>query len=296
MQILGFPESGRQAGQVATLLGVALDPVDVHHFPDGESRVRLPARLARHVVLFCTLDRPNSKLIELLLAASAARDRGVRHITLVAPYLCYMRQDKAFHAGEVVSQRVIGRFLADCVDRLVTVDPHLHRVATLGEAVPADEAVSLSAAPLIGRFLAARSGRPLLLGPDEESVQWVSVAADAGQLEFGVGRKQRRGDREVRIVLPDMPYDGRAVVIVDDVAATGRTLATAARQVLARGARSVAVLVTHPVFAGDGEAHLRAAGVTAVWSTDSIAHPTNVISLAPLLAEALRAELPTPGD
>lgn len=296
MQILGFPGSVRQAGEVAATLGVAFDAVDVHHFPDGESRVRLPAALARHVVLCCTLDRPNGKLIELLLAADAARARGVRHITLVAPYLCYMRQDKAFHAGEVVSQRVIGRFLADRVDRLVTVDPHLHRVATLGEAVPAAETVSLSAAPLIGRFLAARSERPVLLGPDEESGQWVSVAAEAGQLEFSVGRKQRRGDHDVSIVLPDMPFDDRPVVIVDDVAATGRTLATAARQVLARSARSVAVLVTHPVFAGDAEAHLRAAGVTAVWSTDSIAHPTNVIALAPLLAEALRAELPFAAD
>jgi ribose-phosphate pyrophosphokinase len=297
MRILGFPASARQAEDLATTLGVPCTRVDVHHFPDGESRVRLPDELADRLVLFCTLDRPNTKLIELLLAASAARERGVRHLTLVAPYLCYMRQDIAFRAGEVVSQRVVGRFLAGQVDRVVTVDPHLHRVSTLAAAVPAHETVSLSAAPLIGRFLAARSDRPpLLLGPDEESIQWVSTAAAAGDLDYAVARKERRGDRQVEVVLPALSFEGRTVVVVDDMAATGRTLAAAARQVLARGARSVAVLVTHPLFAGDAEAHLRAAGVDGVWSTDSISHPTNVISLAPLLADALRDEGPAGRD
>jgi hypothetical protein len=34
-----------------------------------------------------------------------------------------------FNPGEVVSQRVVGRFLADLFDAVITVDPHLHRVA-----------------------------------------------------------------------------------------------------------------------------------------------------------------------
>ena len=296
MQVLGFPACSRQAADLARVLGVRCDTVEVHHFPDGESRVRLAEKVAGRAVLFCTLDRPNARLVELLLAAAAARERGAAHLTLVAPYLCYMRQDKAFRPGEVVSQRVIGRFLAGLFDRVVTVDPHLHRVATLGEAVPARDAVCLSAAPLIGRFLAARGGRPLLLGPDEESAQWVSAAAAAGGLDFAVGRKERLGDREVRVRLPEVPCAGRAVVLVDDVAATGRSLAETARQVLERGARSVAVLVTHPVFAGDAEAQLRSAGAGPLWSTDSISHPTNVISLAPLLADALRDGLPAERD
>ncbi len=87
-----------------------------------------------------SLDRPNDKLIELLLAAEAARELGARHLTLVAPYLCYMRQDAAFRPGEAVSQRIDGRFLARSFDAVVTVDPHLHRTARLGDAVPAARA------------------------------------------------------------------------------------------------------------------------------------------------------------
>jgi ribose-phosphate pyrophosphokinase len=176
------------------------------------------------------------------------------------------------------------------MDRVVTVDPHLHRVAALAEAVPARETVTLSAAAQMGGFLGGRPGSPVLLGPDEESAQWVSVVAAVAGLRFGVARKRRRGDRSVRIELPDLSFAGADVVLVDDMAATGRTLCAAAREVLAAGASSVNVLVTHPLFVGNAEADLHSAGVDAVWSTDSITHPSNVIFLDGILADALRGK------
>ncbi len=81
---------------------------------------------------------------------------------------------------------------------------------------------------------------------------------------------------------------GRAVVILDDVASTGHTVATAARLLLAAGAASVDVAVTHALFAGDALQLLRDAGVAHVWSTDCIEHASNAIAIAPLLAQALR--------
>jgi len=291
MQILGFPDSLDQAKALAEALGVPHAEVTVHRFPDGESRLALPERLPEDVTFFRTLDHPNAKLVEVLLAAAAAREAGAERITLVAPYLCYMRQDKAFHPGEVVSQRIVGRFLAGLADRVVTVDPHLHRVATLAEAVPAAEAVSLTAARPMGEFLARRAERPLLLGPDQESAQWVKAVAEVGGLDFAVARKERIGDLSVRVGLPERSYRGRTVVIVDDMASTGRTLAAATQALHQHDVAAVKVLVTHPLFVGDAEAHLRASGVSEIWSTDSIAHPTNAIPLAGLIADALRPPL-----
>ncbi|MCZ4328253.1 ribose-phosphate pyrophosphokinase-like domain-containing protein, partial [Brachybacterium paraconglomeratum] len=86
--------------------------------------------------LYRSLDQPNEKLVELLLAARTARTLGAPHLTLVAPYLPYMRQDIAFSPGEAVSQRIVGPFLASLVDAVITVDPHLHRVASLRDVVP----------------------------------------------------------------------------------------------------------------------------------------------------------------
>jgi ribose-phosphate pyrophosphokinase len=72
------------------------------------------------------------------------------------------------------------------------------------------------------------------------------------------------------------------------VSSTGRTLQQAARAALAAGAASVDAAVTHGLFVGDALAELQAAGVRRVWSTDSVPHASNAISVAPLLAAALR--------
>ncbi|MBK1702244.1 ribose-phosphate diphosphokinase [Thiococcus pfennigii] len=290
--ILAFPEGLDAARRLAQAAGRPWAPVALHHFPDGESRVRLPAELPPDVVLYRSLDDPNAKLVELALAAHTARALGARRLTLVAPYLCYMRQDKAFAPGEAVSQPIVGRLLADWFDALITVDPHLHRVHDLAEAVPVERAVTLSAASLMADFVAARfagsgAAGPVLIGPDAESEQWVAAVAAHRGLDWRVGVKERRGDRDVAVRFPGGTGRGRHLVLVDDVASTGRTLAVAARALAAEAPASISVLVTHALFVGDALAQLAAAGVAHVWSSDSIPHPTNRLALAPLLAAAL---------
>ncbi|MNE11943.1 Ribose-phosphate pyrophosphokinase [compost metagenome] len=219
--------------------------------------------------------------------AGEARRLGARRLLLVAPYLAYMRQDIAFHPGEVVSQRVVGEFLAERFDAVLTVDPHLHRIATLAEAIPRGEALSLSGAPLLAELIAGKVVNPLLIGPDAESRQWIEAAAAGHGFDFGVCSKVRHGDRQVDIALPEVAVQGRAVVLLDDVASSGRTLARAAELLLAAGAASVDAAVTHALFAADALEIIRAAGVREVWSSDCIGHPSNAVSVAPLLAAAL---------
>lgn len=285
--LLGFADGEAQARALAQAAGLPFAKVEVHRFPDGESRVTLPPALPSRIVIYRSLHEPNDKLIELLLAVETARGAGVDHVTLVAPYLCYMRQDAAFHPGEAVSQRIIGRLLGRLCNMLVTVDPHLHRVATLSAAVPSARAVALSAAPAMGAFLAARGSRALLLGPDEEALQWVACVGQHAALDFAVAHKQRHGDRSVEVVLPERDYRGADVVLVDDVASTGRTLAAAAAALVDAGAARVDVLVTHALFVADAESALRSAGVTDIWSSDSISHRSNAFALARELAQAL---------
>jgi len=280
------------AERLAAALELPFQAIGVHRFPDGESKVTVPTSPPQTMILCQSLDRPNDKLVELLLATATLRELGARRLLLVAPYLCYMRQDKAFHPGEAVSQRIIGRHLAGLVDGLVTVDAHLHRIHDLHEAVPLEAAVNLSAAPALGRFLAGQElERPLLLGPDAESAQWVEQVAAAGGFEHAVAGKERLGDREVRIHLPEADFRGRTVVLVDDVLSSGLTLAMAARAVKASGAGCVHALVTHALFAEGAETALREAGVERIWSTDAIPHASNAVPLATLLADAVRPML-----
>lgn len=286
--LLGFPDYAAQARALAAALDVAYAEIEVHRFPDGESRLRLPERLPERVILCRSLDDPNAKLVELLLAAETARELGARDLILVAPYLCYMRQDTAFHPGEAVSQRSIGRWLGAHFDTVISVDPHLHRVHALADAVPARHALALSAAPLLGEYAARQFDKPLLLGPDAESAPWVAAAAQAGGLQSAVANKQRRDDHSVTITLPDIDVHGRTVVLIDDIASTGGTLARAAEALYAQGAAEVHALVTHALFVDHAEQRLRDAGIRSLHSSDSIAHASNTIALADLLAQTCK--------
>jgi ribose-phosphate pyrophosphokinase len=267
--VLAFDDEAGPAAALADELGCAGALVQRHRFPDGESKLRLPPQLPDEVVIWRGLQQPHDKLVELLIAVPA---------------------DMAFTPGEAVSQRHIAALLASQVDGLITVDPHLHRIQSLDEVMPACPNVALTAAPLLGRWAAEHVPGALLLGPDEEALQWVSAAARPLGLDHATCHKQRLGDRDVRVMLPPgVSMAGRAVVLLDDVASTGRTLIEATQAVRAAGAASVDVAVTHALFMGDALAQLRAAGVRHVWSSDAVPHETAVVPLKHLIAEAVRA-------
>ena len=285
--LLYFGPQAQQAVPLAKLANLKPCLIKRHDFPDGEFKLQLPSELSSRTVIFQSLDHPNEKLLELLFAAKTARQLGVQHITLVAPYLAYMRQDIAFVPGEVVSQRIVGDLLASLFDAVITVDPHLHRVANLSEAIPVKDAINLSAASVLGDLAVKMRGNPFLLGPDEESEQWVAQAAKAHQLDFGVASKTRFGDRSVGIELPQINVKGRAVVLIDDIASSGHTLARATELLLAAGAKSVDVTVTHALYDEQAEKLMAKVGVNQIWSTDCVAHQSNAASMMPAIAQSL---------
>jgi len=283
LAIYSMPESRHWARAVANARGVPLHLVRLHVFPDRETLVRVPPQAAPHAVLVQHLHDPNCKLLPTLLAADALRRSGARTVTLVAPYLPYMRQDAVFRPGECLSQKVFGRLLRLGFDRVLTLEAHLHRVPSLRAVVPGK---SLSAAPAIARWLGRHAPRACIAGPDGESARWVQAVARISGLPDLVGEKERTGDRRVRVRF-SAPLPARHVVLVDDIASSGATLAVAARSLYRLGAERVDAVVVHAIFAPGAQELLRQAGVQRVVSCDTVPHPTNRIPCAPLVAAAL---------
>lgn len=284
-----FADSEAPARRLASELGLPWHPVSVRQFPDGESLVRVEPHVCDVAVLYRSLDDPNAKLVELLLAASALRDARIRKVVLVAPYLAYMRQDMAFHPGEAVSQRVMGKMIAQHFDGLVTVDPHLHRVSTLGEVVAGIETLCLSAAPaLVDALRTHVTPDTVLIGPDEESHQWVSQFAEALNLQSLVGRKRRDGDRSVAIELAGIEQvAGRPIVLVDDLISSGGTLLRCASLLAAAGASRIEVVATHCLATEDDLARLHNAGIARIRASDAVPGPVATVPLAAVIKKAL---------
>jgi ribose-phosphate pyrophosphokinase len=283
------------AKRLAARLGLSCAEIAVHRFPDGELRVTV-APATDTTLLYAPLDQPNDKLIALLFAAEALRRGGAKRLVLVAPYLCYMRQDAAFHAGEAISQRAMGDLLARTVDRIVTVDAHLHRTSDIRLVFPGIEAENLSAMPAIATALASGGIDPatIVIGPDMESEPWVSDIARRLRLQHTVANKTRHGDRSVAISFADPGLlSGRPALLVDDIVSSGTTLIEAAKALTAMGATAIDAVITHALFPPAMTVAFSSAGIRSIRSTDSVPHPTNAIALDQVLATALRSELPT---
>lgn len=301
--VYGFSDGAQQARALASALSVGCHIAELHRFPDGESLVRLP-NAPRHAILYrpmASIDGAgrsdvrnmggcNSKLIEILLAASALREHGAETVTLVAPYLPYLRQDTVFRPGEPISQKVVGGLLSSAFDRLLTVNPHMHRTRSPEGVFPGCFLHAVSAAPEMAASLAA-GGLPenaLILAADQ---QVDGLAADiAGFLgrESAIARKERHGMRLVSVELPDeVGFAGRDVVIVDDAVSTGATMIACYTRLKEAGANNVSMMTVHALFSPEAGAAFLRAGLNAVSSCDGIPHPSNRVSLARLLARTL---------
>lgn len=277
------------AEQLAANLHAEQVPLETRQFPDEETYLRYGGSVAGKIVLIvCSLDRPDRKFLPIAFAAATARELGASGVGLVAPYLAYMRQDQRFKPGEAVTSTCFARLLSSQIDWLITVDPHLHRHRSLGDIYTAPARVA-HAAPLISNWIMSEVDRPLLLGPDSESEQWVAAVAKASGAPFAVMSKIRRGDRNVEVSLPALEqWRDRTPVLVDDIASTARTMIEGVKRLRAAHMAAPVCVAVHGIFAGDAYDSLRTAGAGRIVTLNTIPHKSNAIDVTPLLAEVVR--------
>ncbi|MDH3239904.1 MAG: ribose-phosphate pyrophosphokinase [Alphaproteobacteria bacterium] len=288
--LISLPGNESLAASIADAIGARQGRIEIRRFPDDETYLRFGSDVAgQDVILLCTLDRPDSKILALLFAAATARELGAHQVGLIAPYLSYMRQDRRFKSGEAVTSRCFARILSEAFDWLATVDPHLHRLSSLEEiyTVPAR---AVHAAPLVSDWIRETVDDPVLVGPDSESEQWVAaVAGDAGAPHL-VLQKVRHGDRDVEISVPDIEqWRHRRPVLVDDIISTGRTMIETVGHLKRLGMRAPVCVGVHGIFAGAAFRDLNLAGASQVVTTNTVVHESNAIDVAEILAEAVLA-------
>jgi ribose-phosphate pyrophosphokinase len=291
--VLALPGGEHLAARLQRALPGSDGALSIHRFPDGEVRVRIHGDpRGRIVVLVGSLDRPDEKVLPFIFAAGAAREMRARTVGLVAPYFPFLRQDAAFHPGEAVSARLFGGLVSRTVDWVVTVDPHLHRTHDLREllTVPADVVHS---APLIAGWLRSRVERPVIVGPDEESAQWVARVAAGVGAPWVVMAKRRRGDHAVELKLPPMPgLEGRQPVLVDDIVASGGTVRAASRLLANAGFPLRWVVAVHAVAHPLTAAVLKRQARVELVTCNTIPHPSNRIDVLNAIRAAVERRIP----
>jgi ribose-phosphate pyrophosphokinase len=292
MTLLVLPAPGAEAAAAALArhLQAPLGAVESRRFPDGESYLRLASEVRdAEVVVVASLRDPDPQALGLWYLADTARELGARSVGLVAPYLPYMRQDRRFHPGEAITSRTFAEFISQRFDWLVTVDPHLHRIASLSEIyrVPVR---AIASAPAIARWVGTQVNRPVVVGPDSESEQWARDVADRIGCPAIVLEKKRLGDRSVEISVPAAEaYADRTPVLIDDIISSARTMAVAVRQVRSAFGSAPICVGVHAVFAPDALQVLQQAGAARIVTCNTLPHETNAIDVLDDVAVGVRA-------
>lgn len=284
--LLPMPGNEAIAASMVQAMGGELGSLETRNFPDGETYLRLQTNPRdRAAILVCTLDHPNAKILPLIFAAETARELGAAKVSLIAPYLSYMRQDKRFHEGEALTSRSFARHLSSSFDELITVDPHLHRYRSLAEIYSIPTAV-VHSAPLIAQWIASNENRAVLIGPDIESEQWVREVAALAGAPYRILRKERLGDTEVKITVSGLnEVRDRVPILIDDIVSSGRTMIETARKLRREGLSAPVCIAVHALFTPETEKALREVSSLLV-TTNAVPHATNAIDLTQALARA----------
>ena len=297
MIILGGSASTDLAGRVAKELGQKPVEIEIKRFPDGEKYIRIHDDVKnKDVAIIQSLYRtPDEYIFEYLIIADTLRDMGASSIVGVIPYLAYARQDSRFYPGEALTSASVAKlFEAAGTTLVLTVDCHLHRLGDVSKVfkVPAQ---NLSAMPSLGKYTrdVLKPKNPIVVAPDEEAEQWATVVAkelDAEHTHFTKRRIREEGQTASRLELDtgSAEFKGRDVVFADDIISTGGTIAGAAKACKKKGAGRMFVVATHPVLAEGAITRIKASGVSKIIATDTIPSAISKVSVAPVLAAALK--------
>lgn len=257
----------------------------IRQFPDGETYIKIESDVKdKQVILVCTLNHPDKKLLPLYYLSQTAKELGAKSTCLVAPYLAYMRQDKRFHPGEAITSSFFAKLLSSFTDSLITIDPHLHRRSSLSEiySIPT---IVIHAADLISKWILSNIENPVLVGPDSESAQWVSEIAYHANAPFIILEKTRKGDEKVTISVPHIEkYKDHTPVLVDDIISTARTMITTIGHLKKAGMKKPVCIGIHGVFANNAFSDLLFAGAQEVITCNTIPHESNRIEIDEILS------------
>lgn len=287
--IFAFPGYETFACKMRDQTGFLLGSLAINRFPDGESLVTLKTDVKnKDVIVVCGLDNVDDKIMPLMFFTHLAREFGAKRVGLVAPYLGYMRQDRRFHPGQAITSVIFSKYLSSLVDLLVTLDPHLHRHKSLDEIYMIPTVV-LHAREEIGKWIKTNVKNPVIVGPDEESRQWVKDVAEKIQVPFIVLEKIRHGDRDVKVSVPDVgAYRDYTPILVDDIISTAQTMIETVKHLHKAAMKPPVCIGIHAIFAGEAYSRLKNAGVAKIATTNTVLHETNEIDVTSLFSCALK--------
>jgi len=277
---------------------LGIEPVKMRRqrFPDGEIDIKVEEDMRGCDVFVVQPTSPpvNENLMELLVILDCLRRASVARATAVIPYFGYARQDRKAEGRVPITAKLVANLIVTAgADRVLTMDFHSPQIQGFFD-IPVDELLGVK---VIAPFIESLNKKNLcVLSPDVGGTKLARVYSKQLKCEIAVVDKRRVSGEETVVYNLIGDVQGRDVILVDDIIATGGTVIEGVKIAKEKGARTITVCATHGVFAKDALKRLAVSDVETIIVTDTIppnpyANETEklkILPVAPIFAEAVR--------
>ncbi|MCL2641352.1 MAG: ribose-phosphate pyrophosphokinase [Phycisphaerales bacterium] len=280
-------------------IGIPVGKASVLPFPDTELLVKLEedVRGRDAFVIQSTCAPVNENLMELLIWIDCLKRASAKRITAVLPYYGYARQDRKSEGRTPITAKLVANLItAAGADRVISMDLHAAQVQGFFD-IPMDH---LLASPVLSKYFvdeASHMGKVAIVSPDPGNLKAASYYAKLINADLAFIDKRRDSATSVEMDHIVGDIQGKSILMIDDMIATGGTIAEASKILKKHGAGKIYAAATHGVFAGKAVEKLAAAPIDRILVTDTIPADEHlnplkdkltVLSVAPLMGEAIK--------
>jgi len=278
--------------KIADYYGYDLGNVEVLKFSDGEMQPIIHESVRGTFAFFIqSTFAPAENLLELLLLIDSAKRASADYITAVIPYFGYARQDRKDKPRVPISAKLIANLIVSAgANRIMTMDLHADQIQGFFD-IPVDH---LKSNAIFVPYLESQDVQDTIFAsPDVGGVKRARKYANHFGCDMVICDKYRKKANEIAGMTVIGEVAGRDVILIDDIVDTAGTLARAADALIAKGAKSVKAMCTHPVLSGKAYETIENSKLSEVIVTDTIplkrsSKKIKVLSSAKIFARAIR--------
>ncbi len=285
------------ANKICDYLDIPLGDAYVGRFPDGEIDLKIneDIRGADIFVVQSLCPPVNENLMELLIFIDCIKRASAARITAVIPYYAYARKDRKDEGRVPITAKLVANIICEAgVDRVVAMDLHAAQIQGFFD-IPLDHIYAFPV--LCGHYKSLNLPNAVVVSPDVGGIKIARAYSKKLNIKMAVVDKRRVGPEETEVGFVIGDVAGKNVIMIDDIIATGGSIAQAARVLKEKGANDIYVGTTHPVLCGAAAEKLRGAPIKEVAVTDTIpldrrtkllGEKISVLTISGLLGEAIR--------
>lgn len=267
----------------------------ISRFSDGEVRIKIEENVRGKDVFVVQSTCPpvNENIMEFLIMIDALKRASANRITAVMPYFGYARQDRKDQPRVPITAKLIANLLTIAgANRVVALDLHAGQVQGFFD-IPVDHIFAIDV--FVDYFRKIGMNNLVIVSPDVGGIKMARAYAKKFRAGLAIVDKRRNSPDATEVMHILGEVNGKNVIIVDDIIATGSSMVEAAGALKEAGAKKIFAAISHGILSANAVEKLENSDVDYLVITDSIplgeekkSKKIKIVSVSRLFAEAIK--------